>query len=43
VFEYNEDELKSTVAYDKIPDKYKETCRGAAAESAARPTEIIEN
>jgi hypothetical protein len=43
VFEYNEDELKSTVEYDKIPDKYKETCRGAAAESGAKPTEIIEN
>jgi len=43
VFEYNEDELKPTVKYDKIPDQYKETCRRTAAESGAKAIEIIEN
>ena len=43
VFEYDEDELKSTVKFDEIPDQYKEVCRRAAAECGADAIEIIED
>ncbi len=43
VFEYDEDELKSTIKFDEIPDQYKEACRKAAAECGAKAIEIIED
>ncbi|MBW1820201.1 MAG: ferredoxin [Deltaproteobacteria bacterium] len=43
VFEYNEDELKSTIKFDEIPDQHKEACRKAAAECGANAIEIIED
>lgn len=42
VFEYDEDELKSIVKLDNIPDKYKELCRQAARECGANAIEIEE-
>jgi ferredoxin len=36
VFEYNEDELKSIVKFDEIPEQYKEVVRKAAAECGAK-------
>jgi ferredoxin len=35
VFEYDEDELKSMVKFDKIPEKYQEIVRQAAEECGA--------
>jgi ferredoxin len=35
VFEYDEDQLKSTVKFDKIPEKYQEIVRQAAEECGA--------
>ena len=43
VFEYDEDELKSIVNYEGIPNQYKEICRRAAAECGADAIEIIED
>ena len=42
VFEYNEDELKSIVKVDEIPDQYKDVCRKAAQECGAQAIEIEE-
>ena len=42
VFEYNENELKSIVKVDEIPEQYKEIVRRAAAECGADAIEIIE-
>ena len=42
VFEYDEDELKSIVKFDDIPDQYKELCRQAAQECGADAIEIEE-
>jgi ferredoxin len=42
VFEYNEDELKSIVKVDEIPDQYKDACRKAAQECGAQAIEIEE-
>jgi ferredoxin len=35
VFEYDEDELKSMVKFDKIPEKYQDVVRQAAEECGA--------
>jgi ferredoxin len=35
VFEYDEDQLKSMVKFDKIPEKYQEIVRQAAEECGA--------
>ncbi|MBW6484760.1 MAG: ferredoxin [Syntrophobacterales bacterium] len=42
VFEYNEDELKSTIKLDPIPDKYKDVVRQAAKECGADAIEIAD-
>jgi ferredoxin len=42
VFEYNENELKSIVKVDEIPEQYKEIVKRAAAECGADAIEIIE-
>jgi len=42
VFEYDEDELKSRVKFDKIPEKYHEIVRQAAEECGAQAI-IIED
>lgn len=42
VFEYDEDELISTVKFDDIPDQYKDVCRQAAHECGANAIEIEE-
>ena len=42
VFEYNEDELKSIVKLDEIPEQYQEVVRQAAAECGAQAI-IIED
>ena len=36
VFEYDEDELKSMVKFDEIPEKYQEIVRQAAEECGAQ-------
>jgi ferredoxin len=36
VFKYNEDELKSMVKFDKIPEKYQDIVRQAAEECGAQ-------
>jgi len=41
VFEYNEDELKSIVKFDEIPEKYKAVVQRAADECGAKAIEII--
>ena len=40
VFEYDEDELKSTVKFDVIPNEYQALVRQAAAECGAFAIEI---
>ena len=40
VFEYDEDELKSIVKFDDIPDQYKAIVRQAALECGANAIEI---
>jgi ferredoxin len=40
VFEYDEDQLKSTVKFDEIPNEYKELVRQAAAECGADAIEL---
>ncbi len=42
VFEYDEDELKSIVKHDEIPEQYKEVVRRAAQECGANAIEIEE-
>ncbi|MFZ5573137.1 MAG: ferredoxin [Thermodesulfobacteriota bacterium] len=42
VFEYDEDELKSIVKFDVIPEKYEELVRRAARECGAEAIEIVE-
>ena len=43
VFEYDEDELKSTVKFDEIPGEYKDLVRQAADECGAHAIEIEED
>lgn len=43
VFEYDEDQLISTVKFDEIPDQYKDVVRRAAAECGADAIEIKED
>ena len=40
VFEYDEDELKSAVKFEEIPEQYKEVTLRAAAECGAKAIEI---
>lgn len=42
VFEYDENELKSIVKMDEIPEKYHDLVRQAAAECGANAIEVIE-
>jgi ferredoxin len=42
VFEYDEDQLKSIVKMDEIPEKYHDLVRRAAKECGANAIEIIE-
>ena len=42
VFEYDEDQLKSIVKFDVIPEKYEDVVRQAASECGAEAIEIIE-
>ena len=43
VFEYDEDELKSIVKFDEIPQQYEEVVRKAALECGANAIEIKED
>lgn len=43
VFEYDEDELKSIVKFDKIPEQYKEVVRKAALECGAKAIVVKED
>ena len=43
VFEYDEDELKSIIKFDEIPDQYKAVVRQAAEECGANAIEIVED
>lgn len=43
VFEYDEDQLKSTVKFDEIPDHLKAVARQAAEECGADAIEIIDD
>jgi len=43
VFEYDEDELKSIVKVDEIPEQYQEVVRQAAAECGAQAIIIEED
>ena len=40
VFEYDEDQLKSTVKFDEIPNEFKDLVRQAAAECGADAIEL---
>ena len=42
VFEYNEDELKSIVKFDQIPEHFQDIARKAALECGAQAIEIEE-
>jgi ferredoxin len=42
VFEYDEDELKSMVKFDEIPNEYKACAQQAADECGAKAIEIVE-
>jgi len=42
VFEYDEDQLKSIVKFDEIPEKYQEIAKRAADECGADAIEISE-
>ncbi len=42
VFEYDEDELKSTVKFDEIPNEFKACAQQAAEECGAKAIEIVE-
>lgn len=43
VFQYDEDQLISTVKFKKIPEQFKEITRQAARECGAQAIEIIED
>lgn len=43
VFEYDEDELKSIVKFDEIPEQYHDVVRQAASECGADAIEITED
>ena len=43
VFEYDEDQLKSIVKFDEIPNEYKDLVRQAAAECGADAIELEED
>ena len=43
VFEYDEDQLKSIVKFDEIPDHFKDLARQAAEECGADAIEIVED
>ena len=43
VFEYDEDQLISTVKFDEIPEQYHALARQAADECGAEAIEIIED
>lgn len=43
VFQYDEDQLISTVKFKKIPEQYKDVVRQAARECGAQAIEIIED
>lgn len=43
VFEYDEDQLISTVKFDEIPEQYHDLVRQAAAECGAEAIEVIED
>lgn len=42
VFEYDEDQLKSIVKFDVIPEKYEDLARQAVSECGAEAMEIVE-
>ena len=42
VFQYDEDQLISTVKFKKIPEQYKDVVRQAARECGAQAIEIVE-
>ncbi len=42
IFEYDEDQLKSTIKVDEIPDHLKDVVRKAAADCGAEAIEIEE-
>ncbi len=43
VFEYDEDELKTSVKFDEIPGEYKAVVRQAAEECGAQAIIIVED
>ena len=43
VFQYDEDQLVSTVKFKKIPEQYKDVVRQAARECGAQAIEVIED
>ncbi len=43
VFQYDEDQLISTVKFKKIPEQFKDVVRQAARECGAQAIEIIED
>ena len=43
VFEYDEDQLQSTVKFAVIPEKYEDVVRQAARECGADAIEVIED
>lgn len=43
VFQYDEDQLISTVKFKKIPDQFKEVVRQAAHECGAQAIEVIDD
>lgn len=43
VFEYDEEQLKSIVKFDVIPEKYEEVVQKAVSECGAEAMEIIED
>ncbi len=43
VFQYDEDQLKSTVKFDVIPEKYEAVVRQAAGECGAEAITVIDD
>ncbi len=43
VFEYDEDQLLSTIKFDEVPEKYHDLARQAAEECVPEAIEIIED
>lgn len=43
VFEYDEDQLMSTVKFDVIPEKYEAVVRQAASECGAEAITVVED